>query len=137
MSSQLGVLRHTNFRYLFLGQSASVIGDQVVVVAIALFVTQLTGSPTDLGLVLAAQTLPLVTLILFGGVWADRLARQKIMIVTDLMRFSLHAAVAILIFTGAVRDLAAGGDRSAVRRCAGVLPARLHRPDPADGARGR
>ena len=39
MSSYLRVLRHQDFRYLFLGQSASVIGDRVVVVAIALFVT--------------------------------------------------------------------------------------------------
>ena len=44
----------------------------MVVVALALFITQRTGSPTDLGLVLGAQTLPLVALLLFGGVWADR-----------------------------------------------------------------
>jgi MFS family permease len=103
MSSYLRVLRHQNFRYLFLGQAASVIGDRVVVVAIALFVTQSTGSPTDLGLVLAAQSLPLVTLLLFGGVWADRLARQRIMIGTDVFRALLHATLAVLIFTGAVR----------------------------------
>jgi MFS family permease len=103
MSTYLGVLRHRNFRYLFLGQAASMIGDQVVVVAMALFVTQLTGSATDLGLVLGAQTLPLVVLILFGGVWADRLPRHRIMVVTDVARFGLHATVAVLIFAGAVQ----------------------------------
>jgi MFS family permease len=103
VSPYLRVLRHPDFRYLFLGQAASAVGDRVVVVAIALFVTQSTGSPTDLGLVLAAQSLPLVALLLFGGVWADRLARQRIMIGTDLFRAFLHAALAILIFTGAVR----------------------------------
>ena len=56
MSSYLRVLREQNFRYLFLGQAASMVGDRVVVVALALFITQRTGSPTDLGLVLAAQT---------------------------------------------------------------------------------
>jgi MFS family permease len=103
VSSYLRVLRHPDFRYLFLGQSASAVGDQAVVVSLGLFITQLTGSPTDLGLVLAAQTLPLVMLILFGGVWADRLPRHRIMIVTDLIRGTLHATLAILIFAGAVR----------------------------------
>ena len=78
----------------------STVGDQVVIVALALYITQRTGSATDLGLVLAAQTLPLVALILFGGVWADRLARQRIMIAADLARAGLHASLAALIFTG-------------------------------------
>ena len=77
MSSHLRVLRVPNFRNLFIGQAASVIGDRVVVVALALYITQTTGSATDLGLVLGAQALALVALLLFGGVWADRLPRQR------------------------------------------------------------
>ncbi len=103
MSTYLRVLREQNFRYLFLGQAASMVGDRVVVVALALFITQRTGSPTDLGLVLAAQTVPLVGLLLFGGVWADRLPRHRIMIVTDLSRAVLHAVLAALIFAGTVQ----------------------------------
>jgi MFS family permease len=103
VSTYLRVVQHRDFRYLFLGQSASLVGDRVVVVAIALFVTQTTGSATDLGLVLAAQSLPLVGLLLFGGVWADRLPRNRIMIATDLIRAGLHGVLAILIFTGLVR----------------------------------
>lgn len=103
MSPYRRVLRQPDFRYLFLGQAASAIGDRVVVVAIALFITQTTGSATDLGLVLAAQSLPLVALLLFGGVWADRLPRQRIMIRADVLRGALHALLAVLIFTGAVR----------------------------------
>jgi MFS family permease len=102
MNSYARVLRHHNFRCLFIGQAASVIGDQVVIVALALFVTQRTGSPTDLGLVLGAQSLTLVTLLLVGGVWADRLPRQRIMIVADLARGLLQALLAILILTGIV-----------------------------------
>lgn len=103
MSLYLRVLRHQSFRYLFLGQTASAIGDRVVVVALALFITQRTGSPTDLGLVLGAQTLPLVTLLLLGGVWADRLPRHQIMVATDLTRAALHTVVAILIFAGTIQ----------------------------------
>ena len=62
---------------MFTGQAASAIGDGVVLVAIALYVTKTTGSVGDLGLVLAAQSLALVTLLLIGGVWADRLPRQR------------------------------------------------------------
>jgi hypothetical protein len=86
MSSYARVLRHHNFRCLFIGQAASVIGDQVVIVALAPFVTQRTGSPTDLGLILGAQSLALVALLLFGGVWADGLSRQRIMVVADTAR---------------------------------------------------
>ncbi|HEY2570473.1 MAG TPA: MFS transporter [Solirubrobacteraceae bacterium] len=99
---QLRVLRHGDFRYLWLAQSASVIGDRIVTVALALFVIELTGSATDLGFVLAAASLPLVAFLLLGGVWADRLPRQRVMVVTDLARFALHALLATLIFTGAV-----------------------------------
>jgi MFS family permease len=102
VNSYLRVLRHPDFRYLFAGQAASVIGDRVVVVALALFITQRTGSATDLGLVLGAQALALVALLLFGGVWADRLPRQRIMIATDSVRAVLHAVLAVLILTNAV-----------------------------------
>jgi MFS family permease len=97
----LQVLRHSNFRNLFLGQAASTIGDRIVFVALALYVTDI-GSPSDVGLVLAANALPLVALVLVGGVWADRLSRTRVMISTDLVRFALHALLAALIFTGAV-----------------------------------
>jgi predicted MFS family arabinose efflux permease len=95
------VLREPDFRNLFFGQSASMVGDELVVVALALYVTDI-GTPTDVGIVLAAATLPLVAFIAFGGVWADRLPRHRVMIATDLIRFALHALLATLIFTGAV-----------------------------------
>src|ERR1700752_975998 len=103
MSTYLRVLRHHNFRYLFAGQALSNLGDFVVLVALALYVTQTTGSATDVGLVFFGATVPLVTLILFGGVWADRLPRHRIMIVADLVRGSAHALLATLMFLGAAR----------------------------------
>ncbi|MEA2333373.1 MAG: hypothetical protein QOH58_3511 [Thermoleophilaceae bacterium] len=102
MSSHLRVLRRPDFRNLWLAQATSVVGDRLVIVALALFVTDLTGSATDVGLVLGAQTLPLVTFLLIGGVWADRLPRAKLMIATDVVRALLHALLAALIFTDVV-----------------------------------
>lgn len=100
---QLRVLRHRDFRYLWLAQSASVIGDCIVIVALALYVIDLTGNATDLGLVFAAASLPLVVFLLLGGVWADRLPRHRVMVVTDLVRFALHGLLAALIFTGSAK----------------------------------
>ena len=96
------VLGHRDFRFLWLAQSSSVIGDYLVMVALALFVIARTGSATDLGLVLAAKALPLIVFLLIGGVWADRLPRHRVMIATDLVRFTLHALLALLIFIGNV-----------------------------------
>ena len=53
------VLREREFRLLWLGQSASTIGDRLVFVALALYVTEI-GSPTDVGIVLAAHAVPFV-----------------------------------------------------------------------------
>src|SRR6202020_2892793 len=103
MSSCLRVLRHRDFKFLFLGQSASAIGDQVVIVALALYVTQRTGSPTDLGLVLAAQSLPLIALVLFGGVWGARLPRHRIMTAADYARALLHGVLAAPVVLGGAR----------------------------------
>ena len=99
----LSVLRSRDFRLLWLGQSASVLGDGLIVVAIGLYVTRLTGDPSDVGLVLACYILPLVLFLLVGGVIADRLPRQAVMMSTDLIRAGLHGTLAVLILTGVVR----------------------------------
>jgi MFS family permease len=99
----LRVLRHRDFRLLWLANSASVVGDRIVTVALALFVIDLTGSAVDLGLVLAAYSVPLVVLLLVGGVFADRLPRHLVVVGTDLVRFVLHGLLAVLILTGDAR----------------------------------
>ena len=99
----LSALRSRDFRLLWLGQSASVIGDALVVIAIGLYVTRLTGNPSDVGVVLASYALPLVVFVLVGGVVADRLPRQLVMLVSDVVRAVLHGTLAILIATGHLR----------------------------------
>jgi len=94
--------RETDFRWLFLSQTISTTGDRIVLVALALLVTEQTGSTADLGIVVGAQTAALVTFLLIGGVWADRLPRHRIMVSTDLIRAGLHALLAALIFADAL-----------------------------------
>ncbi len=97
------VLRLRDFRLLFLGQSLSTVGDALVIVAIGLYVTRLTGNPSDVGAVLTAYAGPMVVFVLLGGVLADRLPRQKVMIASDAIRAVLHGTLAVLIATGSVR----------------------------------
>src|SRR4029079_1596420 len=76
---------HRDFRLLFGGQLLSTLGDRIVLIALALYVTQI-GTPTDVGLVLGAATLPMIAFLLIGGVWADRLPRHRVMLASDLVR---------------------------------------------------
>src|SRR5213595_1695888 len=100
-SELFGALRERRFRLLWLGQATSTFGDGLVPVALAFAVIQtLDGSPTDLGIVLAAQTLPLVVFVLAGGVWADRLPRQMVMLVSDVIRCAVQAMMAVLLLSG-------------------------------------
>ena len=137
LRKQANVLRHRDFRLLFWGQTASNFGSNAVAVAMAIYITRTTGSATDLGLILAAQTVPFVVLLLFGGVWADRLPRHRVMIVSDLFRAGVHGLLAVLILDGHRPGVGDRRDRGGVRRRMGVLPAGGDRADAADGAGGR
>ena len=101
MEDMRAVLRHREFRLLWMATSASTLGDRIVFIALALYVTDI-GSPTDVGLVLAANAIPLVLFVLIGGIWADRLERHRVMVATDIIRATLHGLLAVLIFAGPV-----------------------------------
>jgi MFS family permease len=100
MRRGLQALEERPFRLLFAGQAASLLGDGMVSVALAFAVLELTGSATDLGIVLAARTIPLVAFLLAGGVWADRLPRRAVMIAADVARLAAHGAMAALLIAG-------------------------------------
>jgi MFS family permease len=95
-----GPLAYRSFRLLFSAQSISSLGDRLVPVALAFAVLDLTGSVTDLGIVLAAQTVPVLVFVLLGGVWADRLPRHRVMLASDLVRTVSQAATAALLLSG-------------------------------------
>jgi predicted MFS family arabinose efflux permease len=93
-------LRSPPFRLLFAARSVSALGDRVVPVALAFAVLQQTGSVGQLGIVMAAQTIPLVAFVLLGGLWADRLPRRTVMIGSDLVRAAAQGASAALLIGG-------------------------------------
>jgi MFS family permease len=98
--SRLGPLRERQFRLLFAGRTISMAGSAMAPVALAFAVLDLTGSTSDLGLVLAARQIPTVIFILFGGVWADRLPRHHVMVASNLLSGVSQAAAAALLLAG-------------------------------------
>lgn len=97
------VLRESTFRRFFIGQATSLLGDGMTAVALSFAVLDLTGSATDLGLVLAARAVPMVATLLIGGVIADRFARRRIMVTADLVRLVSQGTMAVLLIGGDAR----------------------------------
>src|SRR5213082_1917191 len=94
------VLRLRDFRRVFWAQLISTVGDFFVPVAIAFAVLDLTGSVADLGLVLFARVLGQVLLFLAGGVWADRMPRQQVMVWSNVVRLFSQALLGALLISG-------------------------------------
>jgi MFS family permease len=83
------------FRRLWLGQAVSFVGRRMTLVALPFQVYDLTGSPLAVGLLSFAQFVPLVTLTIVGGVFADVIDRRRLLIVTEVgMMLSVAGLVA-------------------------------------------
>jgi hypothetical protein len=69
-------------------------------IALTFAVLDLTGSTADLGLVLAARQVAVIVLLLYGGVWADRLPRHLVMVGSNLVSGASQASAAALLLAG-------------------------------------
>jgi MFS family permease len=94
------VLRQANFRLLFTARTISFFGSNLVPIAVAFAVLDLTGSATDVGIAFAARTLAQIATLLVGGVVADRLPRQRVMIGSELASMLVQVALAVLLLSG-------------------------------------
>lgn len=97
---KLRVLREPAYRRLWIGRTTSLIGDGIAPVALAFAVLDLTGSATDLGIVLALHSLVLIALVLVGGVIADRISPRRAMLGADLTRTVSMGLIAALLLAG-------------------------------------
>src|ERR1044071_7159052 len=78
--------RNRSFRQLWLGQVVSQMGDWFDTIALYTIILKLTGSGRDVGLLLVARFVPSFFFGPISGVIADRFSRQRIMIVSDILR---------------------------------------------------
>jgi MFS family permease len=95
-----GVLANRDFRLLFVGRSVSLLGDGAFLVALAWQAYTISNAPSALALLGIAMTVPLIALLLFGGVVSDRHSRRRVMLLADVMRAVLLALLAALAISG-------------------------------------
>jgi MFS family permease len=82
------LLRQRDARILFAGQTLGTFGDRAMLLAMAVWVRVLTGSPAAAGLLIFAIVAPYL-LAPLAGMLADRVPRRRLMITTDLAMGSL------------------------------------------------
>jgi MFS family permease len=97
------VLRHRDFRLLWLGQATSLIGDQFAMIAMPWLVLWLTDDPLVLGTVLALAGIPRAIFMLVGGAIVDRFSPRTVMLVSDILRLFLVSMLAVLVFTATIQ----------------------------------
>jgi MFS family permease len=89
--------RNANFRRYFFGQSVSMLGDQIAAIALPLTaVLALDATPAQMGALTTAYLLPNLLFSLHAGVWVDRSARRReVMLGADVARGLLTATIPI------------------------------------------
>ncbi|HEY4526688.1 MAG TPA: MFS transporter [Candidatus Paceibacterota bacterium] len=86
-----------NYRLFFIGQSISLSGTWMQTLAQGWLVLQLTGSATQVGLVVAAQFLPLLFVTPFGGTMADSWDKRRIFYWTQIATMLLALGLGLLV----------------------------------------
>lgn len=97
----LQLLRNARFSLLLAGRTIAVIGGAFAPVALAFGVLHLPeGDARTLSIVLAAESIPLVVLLLIGGVIADRLPRNRVILAGQLGSAFAFGLLGLMIFVG-------------------------------------
>ena len=102
---------HRDFRRYWLARQVSIAGTLVTAVALPVLVYRLSGSPSLTALITVVEGVPYLLFGLFSGALSDRLDRQRVMVVADVVAGLTVASVPIAFWLGsltAVHALAAG-----------------------------
>ena len=93
--------RHRDFRLLWFAQAVSLLGSMVTYVAIPYQTYQLTHSSLVVGLLSAAEFIPLLVVPLIGGALADAVDRRRLVLLAELL---LAAASVVLLVNALLAD---------------------------------
>ncbi len=93
-------LRQRNFRLFWCGQMISLIGSYMQSIGETWLVLELTHSAWQLGLVGALQAVPILLFSIFGGVFADRWPKRRVLLVTQAAAMIQALLLWVLIATG-------------------------------------
>ena len=99
-----GLLHEEQFRRFWIGQSISVFGDQITLLALPIVAVLILGAdPTQMGLLTAIGLLPHLLFSLPAGVWLDRVhRRRRLMILADIGRAIAIAVIPVLYLLNAL-----------------------------------
>ena len=95
-----GALSSRNFRLLVGCDVMSMTGTAMATVAVPFAVLRSGGSASDIGFVAVSGLVPTIVFLLLGGVVADRLPRQRVMVLANVVQGAMQAAFALLVLTG-------------------------------------
>jgi MFS family permease len=102
MSGTFRALHYSSYRYMWLGhlaQSATMWMEQVVR---PLLILEMTGSPLQVGFVIAVRTVPQFLFGLLAGVVADRHNKRLVLLSGEAVTMLMHLILAALILTGRI-----------------------------------
>lgn len=98
----LRALRHRNYRLFFCGQTLSIIGNWVQQIAMAWLVYRMTESAWLLGVTGFAGQIAILVLAPFGGLWADRFDRHRLLLITQALSAVPPLVLAVLSYSGMI-----------------------------------
>ena len=100
--SRLQALRYPNFRWFWISTSGQAMAQGMQFLILGWLVLDLTGSTSQLGLTIFFYGIPNLTLVLFGGIFADRINRKKLLLFSQFGVTVIMFVVAALEVTGLV-----------------------------------
>jgi MFS family permease len=117
--------KHRDYRLLYTGQLVSMFGSMITYVAVPYQVFELTHSSFAVGMLGAAQLVPLLLFALWGGAYADAMDRRKLLIGSEIIMscgslalaingMLAHASVALIFIVGATMSACNGFHRPAL-----------------------
>lgn len=93
----MGVFEHPRFRWLAAARTTGFLGNAIAPIALSFAVLDLTGSVSDLGIVVGVRSIANIALVLAGGVLADRLPRAWLMQGSSLAAAATAALMAVSV----------------------------------------
>ncbi|MFC7381548.1 MFS transporter [Sphaerisporangium rhizosphaerae] len=91
---------HRDLWLFFVGEATSLLGSAMASLALAFALLGGGGTQSELGYVMAARIVPMVVLMPFAGVVADRVGPRRVMVSSDVLRCVTQAILAVLLLAG-------------------------------------
>lgn len=96
--------RNANFMKLWAGQSISLFGTHITLLALPLAaISDLQATPLQMGVMQMAHYLPFLLFGLLAGVWVDRLPRRPVLLLADVGRALALAVIPLAAWNGWLR----------------------------------